>query len=62
MGTDRGVQGGGGARGGEREVVARGKQGEGDVSFRACYMMSARGCVRARTTTLWSARCMRCVL
>jgi hypothetical protein len=58
MGTDRGVLGGGRVR----EVVARGKQSEGDDSFRLCCMKAVRGRVCARTTTLGSTRCTRCVV
>jgi len=39
MGTGRGVLGGGRVR----EVVARGKQSEGDDSFRPCSMKAVRG-------------------
>lgn len=56
-GIDRGVQGGGRVR----EVVARGKQGEGDDSFRACCMKAVHGHVCARTATLGSAYRTRCV-
>ena len=57
MGTDRGVLGGDRVR----EVVARGKQSEGDDSFRVWCMKAVRGRVYARTTTLVSTRCTRCV-
>lgn len=55
MGTDRGV--GGGVR--VRKVVVRGRQGEGDDSFRACYMKAVRGHECARTTTMGSATLAR---
>jgi hypothetical protein len=52
MGIDRGGVHGGGR---VRKVVVRGRQGEGDDSFLACYRKAVRGRVCARTTTIGSA-------